>query len=408
MRVLELSHIVAGPSAGFILSELGADTIRVEPTTGGDRMRSVDTPSNRGWFAFANRNKRSLSVDLKSSAGREVVRRLVATADIVLENFGPGVLNRLGLSFAELTKANPNIICLHLKGFLPGPNENRPLLDEAAQIMGGLAFMTGSEGQPRRIGASVVDMGAAAYGVIAALAALVQRQRVPDRSPQEITAGLFETVAYWASQDMARFAVDGGESVPYSERPQALRMGFPVYRLFDTADNRQIFVGITSDAHWKRFCAELELTDLWADPRLASGADRVSAHAWLLPTIADRLKRRTLADLEARLSRANVVFAPVRRPDELVRDEHLRQSGCLPDTPIAGHASSPLPTLPIISSAYRFASEAVRPAPGRGEHSIEVLSELGYSTEEIRALTTDGRIVCGVPLEEEVRRRKGG
>ncbi len=149
-------------------------------------------------FHFLNRNKRSIVLDLKSAAGKDAFLRLVKTADVVLDNYAPGVLERLGLGYDDLAAINPRLIYLSIKGFLPGPYEHRPALDELAQMMGGLAYMTGPQGQPLRAGSSIVDIGAATYGVIGVLAALVQRERTGHG--EMVISGLFETTVFWVGQ----------------------------------------------------------------------------------------------------------------------------------------------------------------------------------------------------------------
>jgi crotonobetainyl-CoA:carnitine CoA-transferase CaiB-like acyl-CoA transferase len=204
-RVLELGHIVAGPTAALILADLGADVVKIERPDGGDQARRMS--GNGSIFHFLNRNKRSIVVDLKTPAGQEVVRRLVRTADVVLDNYAPGVLERLGLGYDDLAALNSRLVYLSLKGFLPGPYAHRPSLDELAQMMGGLAYMTGPRGQPLRAGASVIDVGAATYGVIAVLAALAQRERTG--RGELIVAGLYETSVFWVGQWMAMSAMSG-------------------------------------------------------------------------------------------------------------------------------------------------------------------------------------------------------
>jgi crotonobetainyl-CoA:carnitine CoA-transferase CaiB-like acyl-CoA transferase len=207
VRVLELGHIVAGPSAGLILADLGADVIKVERSGVGDQSRAMPAGSS-ALFHFLNRNKRSVAIDLKGSVeGRELFLRLAAASDVVIDNFAYGAVEALGLGYDVLVRANPGIIYLALKGFLPGPNEARPFLDELAQMSGGLAFMTGPRGQPMRAGASIVDVGAAAYGVIAVLAALQQRARTG--VGQRITSGLYETTVFWVGQWLAQHAATG-------------------------------------------------------------------------------------------------------------------------------------------------------------------------------------------------------
>ena len=382
LRVLELGHIVAGPSAGLILADLGADVIKVERPDGGDQGR---TAASRH-FPFFNRNKRSLAVDLKQPDGRALFLSLVATSDVVLDNYAPGVLDRLGLTAERMTAANPRLIHLAIKGFLPGPYEHRPSLDELAQMMSGLAYMTGPRGQPLRAGASIIDVGAATYGVIGVLAGLLQREWTG--AGQNLTSGLFETSVFWVGQWMAQAADSGEPSVPMPEIAQGTRMGWGVYHLFATVDGEQLFVGVTSNAHWRRFCETLDLPDLLADERLDSNERRVAAREWLLPRLRDELARYPLDELEDRLARAGVPYAPVRRPDELEDDPHLRETGQLVPTPLEGERTAHLPKLPYRSDRYAFGLRC--PAPGLGEHTRNVLAELGYTEDDFASLAERG------------------
>src|SRR5687767_11434042 len=324
LRVLELGHIVAGPSAGLLFADLGADVVKVEKPGEGDQSRGMPA-GNSANFHFLNRNKRSIAVDLKGSReGRDLFIRLVTRADVVIDNFSYGAVEALGLGYDVLAKENPGIIYLALKGFLPGPYEARPFLDELAQMSAGLAFMTGPRGQPMRAGASVVDVGAAAYGVIAVLAALQQRARTG--RGQKITAGLFETTVYLVGQWLASYAATGEPSVPMAEMRQGTRMGWGIYQLFTAADDQQVFIGITSNAHWERFCKEFALDDLLADEGLNDNAKRVAARGWLPQRIGEEMRKYPSAELAERLERARVPFAPLRRPDQLVDDPHLNEA----------------------------------------------------------------------------------
>ena len=206
LRVLELGHIVAGPTAGQILADLGAQVLKIETVNGGDQARG--TPGSGG-AAFQD-------------------------ADIIIDNFAYGAVDGLGVGYGVVSVGNPRVIWLSIKGFLPGAAEGRPLLDELAQMMGGLAYMTGPEGQPLRAGASVIDMGAATYGVIGVMAAL--RQRDASGRGQRITAGLYETSVYWVGQWMAVAQNSGEPSVPMPVMQQGTRMGWGVYRLFTTGE----------------------------------------------------------------------------------------------------------------------------------------------------------------------------
>ncbi|MDE3076691.1 MAG: CoA transferase, partial [Chloroflexota bacterium] len=282
IRVVELGHIIAGPTAGLILADLGAEVIKIERPDGGDQARHMPGGVSAHFHLF-NRNKRGIAVDLKASGGKKVLLELVRKADVVVDNYAPGVLERLGFGYEALSEVNPRIICLSVKGFLPGPYEHRPSLDELCQMMGGLAFMTGPAGQPLRAGASIVDIGAASYGVIGVMAALWQRERTG--KGQKITAGLFETTAFWVGQWMALAGMTDEPSVPMPERAQSERMGWAIFRLFKTAEGEQLFIGVTSNGHWERLCRVLDTPDLFAMEELNSNAKRVAARDWLLPRI---------------------------------------------------------------------------------------------------------------------------
>jgi crotonobetainyl-CoA:carnitine CoA-transferase CaiB-like acyl-CoA transferase len=388
LRVLELGHIVAGPSAGLLLADLGADVIKVERPGEGDQSRTMPAGTS-GNFHFLNRNKRSIAIDLKgSSEGRELFLRLVKASDVVIDNFAYGAVEGLGLGYDVLSRVNAGIIYLALKGFLPGPYEARPFLDELAQMSAGLAFMTGPRGQPMRAGASIVDVGAAAYGVIAVLAALQQRGRTG--VGQKITSGLYETAVFWVAQWLAQYAATGEPSVPMPEIRQGTRMGWGVYQLFAASDGEQVFIGITSNGHWERFCTEFGLDDLLADERLNDNTKRVAARDWLPGRIAEETRRYSSAELAERLERARVPFAPLRRPDQLVDDPHLNAANQWIATPLPGRGTAKLPKMPVRSTAFEFGLR--RPAPRLGEHTREVLEEFGLEKDEIDTLASRGVI----------------
>ena len=384
VRVLELGHIIAGPSAGLLLADLGADVIKVERPGEGDQTRGMPA-GNGANFHFLNRNKRSITIDLKgSSEGRELFLRLATSCDVVIDNFAYGAVEGLGLGYDVLARVNPGLVYLALKGFLPGPDEARPFLDELAQMSAGLAFMTGPRGQPMRAGASIVDVGAAAYGVIAVLAAL--RQRDQTGRGQKLTSGLFETTVFWVAQWLANYGATGEPSVPLPELRQGTRMGWGIYQLFTAADGEEIFIGITSNAHWERFCTDFGLADLLADERLNDNRKRVAARGWLPARVAEEMRKYPSAELAERLERARIPYAPLRRPDQLVDDPHLNASDQWIATPLPGRPPAKLPKMPVRSTAFEFSLR--RPAPQLGEHTREVLSEFGLSKEEIDALAS--------------------
>ena len=211
LTILEFTHTVMGPSCGMVLADLGADVIRVEPAPDGDRTRRLHGFAT-GFFVYFNRNKRCICIDLKSAAGLKVAQDMARNADVLIENFGPGTMDRLGLGWDAVHDLNPRLVYLAMKGFLPGPSEHRPLLDELAQYETGLAYMTGPPGQPLRAGASVVDIMGGVMGVIGVLAALRQRDR--DGIGRKVTSSLFESAAFLVAQHMAGEAATGVPTPP--------------------------------------------------------------------------------------------------------------------------------------------------------------------------------------------------
>jgi crotonobetainyl-CoA:carnitine CoA-transferase CaiB-like acyl-CoA transferase len=388
LKVLELGHIVAGPTAGQILAEMGADVIKVESINGGDQARNMPG-AMAAMFHFLNRNKRSIALDLKGE-GRDVFLKMAQTVDIVIDNFAYGAVDRLGVGYEVLSKTNPGVIWLSIKGFLPGPSESLPMLDELAQMAGGLAFMTGLPGKPMRAGASLTDNAAAAYGIVAVLAALHQRGQGDGRG-QLITTGLFETCTYFVAQWMGAAQYGGEPSKPISAVRQDTRMGFSVYRLFDTADASQVFIGIVSDAHWDRFCAAFGLGALHTDARFAAEADRRLNRSALYEALTEVMQAQTRETIIAKLRSAKVPFAPVHRPDELGAEAHLVGAGQLLDIALPNGKSGRAPKLPFSSTGFEMPLRNL--APALGGDTRAVLSEFGYSANEIDALHARGAVL---------------
>lgn len=381
-RVLELGHIVAGPAAGLILADLGADVIKIEdPSRGGDQSRQ--TPSGAATFYFLNRNKRSFAVNLKEPEGRELFLKFAAVSDVILDNFAPGVLERLGVDYDTVAKINPRVIHCSLNGFLKGPYAHRPALDEVAQMMGGIAYMTGLQDQPLRIGASVTDISVATYGVIGILCALLQRNQTG--RGQRLTSGLFETVVFWVGQHMANFAFTGERSVPMSVRRMGTRFRWGVFDLFRAADGKQVFIAVTSNRHWETFCAEFGQAELGAHPELRDNEARTRSRDWLLPRLQEVVGRYDSKEMMNKLEKAQVPYAPVNTPADLYDDPYLKghKNRLLPVD--AGRKTVRLPALPFESGEFEFSVS--RQPPRLGEHTREILQELSVSDADIDRLT---------------------
>ena len=373
VAVVEFSHMVMGPAAGLILADLGAEVIKVEPI-GGDNTRRLKG-SGGGYFAMYNRNKRSLCVDLKHAEGKRLVHGLTDQADVVIENFRPGAMEKLGFGYAELSARNERLVYCALKGFLRGPYEHRAALDEVAQMMGGLAYMTGLPGRPMRAGSSVVDIAGGMFGVIAILAALNER-RATGRG-QQVTSALFETTAFLVGQHMAQQAALGEAPPPMSVR----RSAWGVYDLFSCADGEQLFVAVVSDTQWRAFCQQFRntpLAPLAADPALATNRGRVDNRDRLLPALTALFGELPLAEALAALESAGVPFAEIRKPADLFDDPHLGADGLtalhLTDGPRQG-ALARLPKLPLEMDGKRPGARL--DLPRAGQHSRAVAEGSG-------------------------------
>ena len=380
IRVVEFTHMVMGPTCGMVLADMGAEVIKIEPIDG-DRTRTL-LGAGAGFFPMFNRNKKSVAVDLRKAAGVDVARRLAASADIVAENFKPGTMSKYGLDYAALSAANPRLIYVSHKGFLPGPYDHRTALDEVVQMMGGLAYMTGRPGDPLRAGTSVNDIMGGMFGAIGTLAALIQRG-VTGRG-MEVQSALFENNVFLVGQHMLQFAMTGRHPAPMPARDNP----WAVYDVFTVKDGEQIFLCAVSDPQWLTFCDVLGFADLKADPALASNNQRVELRPTLLAEIRRRLAGRSAAELAALFEKAGLPFAPISKPEDLYDDPHLNATGGLadvrlPDGPKAGQTVRTT-LFPITLAGHRL---GVRLDPPRlGEHTRALLAAAGYGAQEIEAL----------------------
>ncbi|ABM57807.1 CaiB/BaiF CoA transferase family protein [Verminephrobacter eiseniae] len=380
LRVVEFTHMVMGPTCGMVLADLGAEVIKVEPVDG-DRTRHL-LGSGAGFFSMFNRNKKSIALDLRSPEGLEVAHKLAASADVVVQNFKPGVMAKYRLDYAALSPRNPRLILVNHSGFLPGPYEHRTALDEVVQMMGGLAYMTGRPGDPLRAGASVNDIMGGMFGALGAIAALMQRG-ITGRG-QEVDSALFENNVFLVGQHMLQYAVTGQPAAPMPERISS----WALYDVFSVKDGEQIFLAAVSDAQWLAFCDALGFADLKADPQLLSNNDRVRARARLLPELRQRLAEYSAGELAAIFEQRGLPFAPIARPEQLFDDPHLNATGGLADItlPDGERAGQTVRTalLPLRMAGQRLGVRS--PPPVLGQHTAALMAELGYTPEQVQAL----------------------
>lgn len=381
LRVVEFAHMVMGPSCGLILADLGAEVIKIEPPGIGDNTRRL-TGSGTGFFATYNRNKKSLAIDVKTEAGREAVLRLIDTADIFIENFRPGAMDRAGFGWEALHVRNPRLIYVSHKGFLDGPHADRTALDEVVQMMAGLAFMTGLPGRPLRAGASVNDVMGGMFGAIGALAAL--RRREATGLGEKVDSGLFETCVFLVGQHMAQAAITGRPLQPMSLRTPA----WGIYDIFDTTDGQQVFVSAVTDGQWRALCEAFALHDLAADEGLVTNAQRVAVRETLIPRLQQRLAHLDKATLLAALDAAGLPYAEVNSPEAMFDDPHLAASGGLVPVTVQTGATVPLPAIPVSLDGARPGLR--HDLPTIGGDGRDVLAAIGYGAEEIAALEAAG------------------
>jgi len=381
IRVIEFVHMVMGPTCGLVLADLGAEVIKVEPAPAGDNTRRL-RGSGAGYWMTYNRNKKSFAVDMKTEEGMLAVRKLIASADVVTENFRPGAMEKLALGYEQVKAIKPTIIYSSMKGFLPGPYDQRTALDEVVQMMTGLAYMTGPVGRPLRAGASVNDVMGGMFSAISILAALHQRNSTG--LGQFVQTGLFENSAFLVAQHMMQKVVTGKAAAPMPNRVSA----WAIYDVFTTADDEQVFLGVVSDGQWQSFCKAFGFAEWAVDPALAQNNQRVQARDQILPLVSQCLATMSKVEVMARCEAAGLPFSPIQRPEDLFEDRHLNASGGMAALTLPDGEHVKVPMLPFEMDGQRFGARLN--VPELGSHSTELLAQLGYSSEEIQVLQAAG------------------
>lgn len=372
VRVVEMSHMIMGPSCGMFLAMLGADVIKVEPPEG-DRTRQL-TGMGTGFFPIFNRGKRSITLDINSDAGIEALHALLAGADVFIENFKEGSLEKRGLDSATLRTRYPRLITLPHKGFLNGPYRTRTALDEVVQMMTGLAYMTGPTGRPLRVGSSANDIMAGLFGAMSVLASLMDREE--SGKGREVRVGLFENCLLLVAQHMVQYELEGTIAPPMPERD----FSWPVYDIFMTADGKQVFVGAVTLGHWDALCGLLGLDELVGRDDLKTKMQQIDAREWTLPLIAAAILKRKLADLEEAFLPLGIPYAPIAKPADMYDDPHAtRPGGLLPSRYGTKMFHAPGLPLDFDGSPTIFSADV----PDVGEHTDDILASLGLDSSTI-------------------------
>jgi crotonobetainyl-CoA:carnitine CoA-transferase CaiB-like acyl-CoA transferase len=372
VRVVEMTHMVMGPTCGMILAQLGAEVIKVEPSAG-DKTRSLGGMGT-SFFPLFNRGKRSVVLDFAKAEDRETMHRLLASTDVFLENFRDGQLEKQGLAADELRRKHPHLIVAGHKGFLSGPYEHRPALDEVVQMMSGLAAMTGTSEKPQRVGSSANDIMGGMFGVIAILAALYQRRGGAQGA--DIRIGLFENCLFLVAQHMVEYEMTGVKPRSMPEREHA----WPIYDIFETADGERIFIGVVTEGHWQSFCQAFDLQEFLDNPALRTTTDRILARSKVIPRVAEVIKGWNANELSATLDRLNICFSPINRPEDLFDDPHVLRPGGLVNNTNANGETFRVPALPIEWNGASIGEGLKVPV-------------LGADTEAVRAELEDRKFI---------------
>jgi crotonobetainyl-CoA:carnitine CoA-transferase CaiB-like acyl-CoA transferase len=387
LRVLDLSRVLSGPYCTMLLADMGAEVIKVEVPGEGDLTRGKGDPESeaRGGqpvFFELNRNKKSLTLNLKAEAGKEVFQRLVTTADVLVENYRPDVMDRLGLGYTVLSQINPRLIYCGISGFgKTGPYSLWPAYDQIAQGMSGLMSVTGDhQGAPMRVGVSIADTIAGLFTTCGILLALTHRQHTG--RGQEIQANLLDGLISMFTARAANFLESGVLVPPVGNHLHDLGPA----GTFETQDG---YINITAwpDAAFRRLCRALELGDLWTDSRFATPHLRATHRDTLTDILNDILRLRTTADWIGILHQQHIPCGPILNLQQVFADPQVRHNGMVLEHhhPTAGHRR-------LIGFPLRLSEAPVNihlPAPGLGEHTEALLTELGYSPERIEQLRRD-------------------
>ncbi len=383
IRVLDLTRALAGPFCTLMLGDNGADVIKIEIPGTGDDTRHWGPPfiqEESAYFLSINRNKRSLTLNLRDPQAKEVFLRLAKDADVVVENFTPGVMERFGLGYEEVKAANPNIVYCSISGFgQGGPYRDRSAYDQIMQGMGGLMSITGEpDGEPQKIGVAVTDIGAGMWSAFAIMAAIHHRHEHGEG--QYIDISMLDAQVAWLTYQAATYFANG-------EPPKRLGAAHPTlvpYQAFYCEDGKLLNLAVGSERIWERFCEAIEREDLKANPNFATNADRVRNRGTLVPLLQEIFDKRPVLEWVNALNAASVPAGPVNDLADVFSDPQVLSRDMYREMPHPTLGSIKQTGLPIKFS--RTPGGLDRHPPLLGEHNSEILGELGYSEEDIQSM----------------------
>jgi CoA:oxalate CoA-transferase len=387
IRILDLTRVLAGPYATMVLADLGADVIKIEMPGSGDDARQFGPYQNgeSAYFMSLNRNKRSITLNLKLEAGKALFLKMIENVDVVVENFRPGTMERLGLGYEVLKTRNPRLIYAAVSGFgHSGPYSQRPAYDAVVQAMGGLMSITSPEpgGPPTRVGTSVGDITAGLFTAIGVLAAVVHRNESGEG--QFVDVAMLDCQVAILENAISRYLVSGEVPKPIGNRHPSITPFEP----FDTLDG-QIMLAVGNDAIWKKFCQAADLLLLVDDPRFVTNPERNRHHAALRPLVAERMNQKTTAEWQSILDSTGVPNGPINRIDQVLQDPQVLARNMLEEVEHPAAGCMKIPGIPVKMSATPGAIR--RSAPRLGEHTEEILTQVfGYSDEEVAHFKTLG------------------
>ena len=379
IKVVDLTAVMAGPFATMLLGDLGADVIKIEPPRGEHFRYAMDA----AWLLATNRNKRGIALDLRTKEGQEIVLKLVKTADVFVENFVPGTVNKLGLGYDRVVQVNPRIIYCSVSGFgQEGPYSQRPAYDPAVQAMSGIMMATGEPDRPPvRQATSLIDMTSGLYAVSAILACLLDREKTG--KGQRIDIALLDT----AVSAMSYFIIHHSITGKLPSRAGSGHAVFTPYQAFDTKDT-PIWIGANTDKFWVAFCQALGLDKLARDSSYSTIEERLKHRTELVRKVSEVCKQYTSDELESRLVAANVPCGKLLNVDEVSQDIQIKFRNLIEEWDYPGKGLIKTVRAPIMISGEL--PETRMKTPQLGEHTSQVLAELGYSEQEIQELIEEG------------------